>query len=320
MITINKIRNKLFSFNVNQEIDLMRKTYHFGSVKEKVKPMAIACLDGRTVTSGFADRLRGMITIYAYAQQMKIPFRIEHIEPFKLQDYFVPNKYDWLLKEGEKSLNLFYANPIFLRQTSFCHCKGKRLLWVKKKRQHHFYTNANYLGIINKKYHTDYQFGNLFQELFKPSPLLQEYVDKYGQELGNEYISVSFRFMQLMGDFKDCYGDVLNEEDKKILIKKSLKVIEDLHNHNNKKVLVTSDSQSFIDEAKKLNFVYVIPGEIGHIGFSKGTDVYMKTFLDFYMISQASHVYMAHSGKMYRSNFAPTAAKSNNVPYDEIVY
>ena len=74
MITINKIRNKLFSFNVNQEIDLMRKTYHFGSVKERVKPMAIACLDGRTVTSGFADRLRGMITIYAYAQQMKIPF------------------------------------------------------------------------------------------------------------------------------------------------------------------------------------------------------------------------------------------------------
>ena len=126
--------------------------------------------------------------------------------------------------------------------------------------------------------------------------------------------------MQLMGDFKDCGGETLAEVDKLDLLQRSLSIIIGLHEKHQKTVFVTSDSQTFLNEAAKITSVYIAPGRIGHIGFSQGKDIYDKMFTDFYLISKADHVYMAHSGKMYRSNFARMAASTSGVQYDEISY
>ena len=163
-------------------------------------------------------------------------------------------------------------------------------------------------------------FGDLFAELFKPSLQLEKMINEQKHKIGGSYVSVSFRFMQLMGDFKDNFGDILSDEDKNDLIEKSISIVTSLHEQEQKTVLVTSDSQTFIDAVSKLDFVYVIPGEIGHIGCSQERGVTEKMFIDFCMISRADHVYMAHSGKMYRSNFAKTAAMTSNTPYTEISY
>lgn len=318
MSILSKIRKCVFSPNFNTEYDLIRSKYKLRFEKEKAPILIISCIDGRTTTAGFADRIRGMISCYAYAKAINVPFRIEHIVPFDLFEYLVPNNYDWQLKTGEKSYNLLYSNPIVLDQYTVDY-RSMRLFRLNKGRQHHIFTNASYIKEINEKYNKDYKFNELYQELFKPSLALEKKINDQKIKKG-EYISISFRFMQLMGDFKDIYGDILSEEEKNDLVNRSLSIVKSLHEKEQKTILVTSDSQTFIDAVSKLYYVYVIPGKIGHIGWTEGDEVYEKVLLDFYMISQATHVYMAHSGKMYRSNFAKTAAKTTNAPYDEITY
>ena len=321
MSILTRLRWQLFSENFNREYVLIRSKYEVKFVKMDVPPMAIFCLDNRTSLCGFADRLKGMVSCYAYAKAIGIPFRIEHIVPFDLSDYFVPNKYEWRVKSSEKSYNLLYANPIFwLNWLNPVLSINTRIFKSNTKRQHHFYTNTDFVNKVNVEYNKNYTFGELFSELFKPSLMLEKAINEQKSQIGGNYVSVSFRFMQLMGDFKDSWGDVLSEEDKVDLLEKSLIIVRQLYEQEQKTVLVTSDSQTFIDFVSKQDFVYVIPGTIGHIGYSQDDGVTEKMFIDFCMISQADHVYMAHSGKMYRSAFAKTAALSTNTPYTEISY
>ena len=321
MSILSRIRKALLSRNLNDEIGLIRTQYGFQMKKEEVPALVIFCLDSRSSKVGFADRLRGMVSCFAYAKAIGVPFRIEHLSPFDLTDYLVPDRYDWRLKDGEKSYNLRYSNPVFMIQRTVGK-RSMRLFRLNQRRQHHIYTNANYLKEVNRKYRTSFQFHELFHELFKPSCKLEDALSKHRDQLMAQegYISVSFRFMQLMGDFKDCRGEILPDDEKADLLTRSLSVIGELHDKERKTILVTSDSQTFLDKASALDFVYIVPGKTGHIGFSQGQDVHDKMFLDFFLISQARHVYMAFSGKMYRSIFAKTAAWTNNVPYDEIAF
>ncbi len=269
MSALSRIRIWFQSKNLKYTIDLIRRDYSFSLKKESVPVLVISCLDSRTSDLGFADRLKGMISCFAFSKAIGTPFRIEYISPFDLSDYIVPNHYDWLLKSGEKSLNLMYASPVFFVCNVFGY-HSLKFFRINKKRQHHLFTNTNYLKDINGKFNKDYKFNELFSELFKPSAALEKELSIHQRELSTSggYISVSFRFMQLMGDFKDCYGDILPEKERVELIDKSLSVIRQLYEKEHKRVFVTSDSQHFIDEAAKLDFVYVAPGRIGHIGFS----------------------------------------------------
>lgn len=197
-----------------------------------------------------------------------------------------------------------------------------RLFRVRKP-QLHLYTNANYIDEINRLQNTNYRFDELYKELFRPSLTLESILNSHRSRLNSEgigFVSVSFRFMQLMGDFTDSWGIVLPDNEKTELLSRSLSIVRHLYEREKRRVFVTADSQSFLDEVAKMDFVYVAPGKVGHIGYSKGTDVYEKMFVDFCLISEADHVYLARSGKMYRSNFARTAAMSSNKPFDEIIY
>lgn len=297
---------------------MIKSSYSFFKVYRKTFPLAIYSLDGRSFTNGLADRLRGMISIYAYAKYNNIGFRIDHQVPFSLDEYFQPNEYDWVLKPNEKSNNIFQANPIFLMD----YTKGVRLLYLRKNRQHHFYTNINCLSLINQKYNTQFLFSTLFHELFRPSLKLQNAIDKCILQIGSHYISVSFRFMQLLGDFKDIRGNILGKCEQETLIadcKNCVYKIKERHPEISK-ILVTADSQKFIDAIKSVPFVYVIPGKIAHIGHVDDANTNLKTFLDFYMISCAQKAYLGCTGEMYKSNFAKTAALSNNIPYEEIMF
>ena len=72
------------------------------------------------------------------------------------------------------------------------------------------------------------------------------------------------------------------------LINRSVSIGQSLYQREQKSILVTSDSHVFIDAVSTLNYVYIIPGKIGHIGWSGGNEIYEKTFLDFYMISEST--------------------------------
>ena len=312
---IRNLRLRFVSENQLREFYFARHYYYFSFRGQRPEPMVISCFEGR---NGFADRLRGIISAYAYAKCIGVPYRLEHLQPYLWEDYFVPNCYDWRLQEGEKSYNLRFARPVFFMDDS----RGNHILKLKRSLQCHIYSNQPFLDLLNRTFGTDFRYHTLYNELFRPSDKLQKEIDRVKFQLGEMYVSVSFRFQRLMGDFEDVIGRVLTEPEQNTLIERARKFLCELKKRHPEapRILVTSDSTKFVKSISDLNFCYVIPGNIGHLGTARSETVLMKTFLDFYMISKARKVYMAHSGEMYRGGFAASAAATTDVPYEEIEF
>jgi len=312
------IRNLLLRFvseNQLREFYFARHYYYFSFRGQRPEPMVISCFEGG---NGFADRLRGIISAYAYAKCIGVPYRLEHVQPYRWEEYFVPNCYDWRLREGEKVYNLRFARPAFFMDDS----RGDYILKLNRNQQCHIYSNQSFLNLLNRTFGTAFRYHTLFEELFRPSEKLQREIDKIKPQLGEVYVSVSFRFQRLMGVFEDVIGRVLTELEQKELIEKARNFLCSLKSRHPEvpRLLVTSDSKKFVTSISDLVFCYVIPGNIGHLGTARSETVLMKTFLDFYMISKARKVYMAHSGEMYRGGFAASAAATTDVPYEEIEF
>lgn len=302
------------SENRLRELKFSRELYHLSFREAAPRPMVISCFEGG---NGFADRLRGVISAFANAQCLGVPYRLEHNEPYRWEDYFVPNGYDWRLRAGEKSMNLRFARPDFFMDDR----RGDRILTLSPRLQHHLYSNSDFLELLNARFGHRFRYHELYQTLFRPSPALQASIDEARTALGTEdYISVSFRFQRLMGDFEDIVGRVLPEPERVRLLKKCRQFLIDLKAQHSEveKILITSDSATFVRAIEDLGFVYVIPGSIGHIGTAQNQEVILKTFQDFCMISHARRVYMAHTGEMYRGGFAQSAAATTNAPYEEL--
>ena len=112
----------------------------------------------------------------------------------------------------------------------------------------------------------------------------------------------------------------LSEEEKEKYIERCVSFLEKEHESDCfKKVLVTSDSITFLNRISKLSFVYVIPGEVVHVGFTYDASkkTYMKSFLDYYLLSYANKITLVREKSMYHSGFALRAAMLNNTQYNE---
>lgn len=299
-----------------REFEFARK--HFSFSFRKAKPIIIYDHDSRFNDNGLADKIRGMISTYAFTKATGRKFRINHIQPFRLEDFFVPNQTDWLLKDGELSYAWFNSWPVIMLDFE----KGERLPKYNGKRQYHFYTNVDLLPVVNDYYGTNYTFGQLFNELFKPSDYLLVSLKPYQDKIDKGYVSVSFRFMQLFGDFKDVRGNTLSDNEQEKLALKCLNFIEDIHiqNPDIPNVFVTSDSMKFMEYLYRLDYVISIPGEISHLGFSTSKEACLKTFIDYYLISKAKKAYLGYTGEMYKSNFARSAAEGAGVPFSAIEF
>lgn len=305
-----------------QERVMIREHYHIAPSAEALTPAIVHTCNGFTWSGGLADRLKGIVAIFCWCKKNNRRFMINFCEPFRLQDYLVPNEYDWLPEgvgyEGRNVLPKIYMQEP--RTGKYLENQWSTLFpqWMKesvsdKNMQYHVYTNL---------YLQDVDFANLFNILFKPSEKLQKEIDYHLSQINGKYVSISFRFTTLLGDFIDCTGSPLNDEDKEKLICDSLKAVERISamvpKHD--KVLVTADSVTFLKRLKGMLGIYIIPGKVGHIDYDHGDDVNMKTFLDFLMISKAEAIYLAKGPGMYNSAFAKTAALINNKPFEVYEY
>ena len=272
--------------------------------------------------AGLCDRLKGITTLYGWCKENGVDFRAFHVHPFNLTDYLVPNLYDWRIDEQEicynrkyTSVNHLMLNNLVRKQIESGEISSLEKMWFQRriktsKKQMHFYTNM---------YPENNQlFGTYFHELFKPSPRLVNVLNSHMQAIGDSFISISFRFVQLLGDFIDCDGDTLPEEEQEELIIRSIQVIKDIKKKNASipKILITTDSVKFLERVKTLPYTYIVEGKIGHINFEHSDDVNMKTFIDFLMISNAQKVYLAKAENMYKSDFARHAAMINGRPFE----
>ena len=96
-----------------------------------------------------------------------------------------------------------------------------------------------------------------------------------------------FRFQQLLGDFKEDGYQILSVQ--KELIEKCINKVEELYvlYHSGQKILVTSDSITFLKTIRKQkNYVSIIPGKVVHMNYTSEAEykVYMESFIDLLML------------------------------------
>lgn len=301
------------------------KTFHYTDIATHGNDLFEGCLfvsNGMTPMGGLCDILKGMISTYGWCKEHQVPFKVLFTHPFILDRYLVPNLYDWTVDEDKVSFNrsesvvvcLMYTFDIAdLVDSGEAIVKTQKYfdnkLSYSKHGQVHVYANA-------QTPYANAHFATLFNELFAPHPMLKERLDSYRQNLGNNYISISFRFTTLLGDFQDCTGAPLSSEESEEYIKECLNAIVSISDQAvpHTKILITADSTKFLSRVN-IPGCYIIPGQIGHIQFNSGDEMHMKTFLDLMMISGAQEVYLVKYKKMYNSGFAKTAAMIGSRPF-----
>lgn len=274
-----------------------------------------------TFNMGLADRLRGITSVYKVCKELNVPFRLNFKVP-NLIDYLEPNQYDWRIDEADLNYDTNEAYPCTLltfhsnlndKLQSFAQRKILEYYIHKPYQQIHVHTNM----VASEK-----EYGVLFKELFKPTQLLQEQINVHLPKLGGagQYFAMVFRFRQLLGDLKDG-GETLPEEQRKDYIELAIKCVQREHaKRPDEKTLITSDSKTFIHRVRDLPYVYTLPGEVVHMGVTTDANkmTYLKSFLDYYMLSFAHTVISVRDKKMYHSGFALRAAKLNDADYKEV--
>lgn len=267
----------------------------------------IVCMcDGRMYHGGPTDRLRGILTTYEEAKRRGLPFHIHWTSPFPLERYLEPASFDWRIPEEGITYSPDRAFPVIIedetnRQSRMRMDAGLAL----KFHQLHVYSNAdNSIG----------RYRDLYQELFRPTELLRKEVEKNLKSLGPDYWAFTFRFLHLLGDFKEWSQDELDDDEKEAfigrVIEELLRKLEDLP--EGYRALVTSDSTTFLRRVRDIDSrIYVVPGDVKNIDLLKGEypDAWLKTFVDQQLLMGAERVYLMRTGKMYKSGFPRFAAE-----------
>ena len=293
-----------------------------------IKPLnqkRVVCIfDGKTKNGGLADRLRGIVSVYEVCKEQNLDFKILFTSPFNLSEFLVPNKVDWRINEEELNYNTNVTDICYIDTlTGSDYEAAKQKKWFRKEfkkqyKEFHIRTNA----LFSYKGH----YSSLFHELFRPSEKLQASINKQKEILNHEYISTSFRFMNLLGDFNETteLHNKLTKEEQDKLITINIKQLHNLHNkYPHLRILVNSDSTTFLQEAKKIDYVYVIPGNVTHIDAENNCnkyDIYEKTFIDFFMITNAQKIYLMRTGQMYNSGYPYAASKIYDKPFEKIEF
>ncbi|WMI95026.1 hypothetical protein [Bacteroides fragilis] len=302
----------------SQEKMIRCKKVDLGKSLLHMEGCVIFMADGILKQGGLADRLRGIVSLYKFCKMNDMNFKIHFVSPFCLSSFLRPNFYDWQLSLDGVSYDSSHDTIVLIPKKAseywFDQCFFRNELATRinsKNMQYHVYTNIDLVG---------FEFGSLFKELFSPAPKLQVALDRHLKTLGTEYVSLSYRFLDILGDFKDTIDyDLSKKERENILGKCVNSVREMLKKHSGfSHILVTSDSQIFLSQIKDIPRVYIVEGVISHVDDPTTNNGHLKTFVDFYLISNARKIFLMRTKEMYKSSFARTAALINSVPFEEI--
>ena len=299
-----------------RESTLIWKYYRpFSWMKQKKERRYVFMADGKFLHGGMFDRLKGIVSIFALAKAQRKDFKIHFIHPFILEDYLLPNSYNWSLmynQTSSSSQSLIYSYPLSRPLFGYGECYEPSRILKNRKGEIHFYYGYNSLKEINKKYGTSFDWSKLYNELFKPSPHLQKYIDYYKKEIGGNYIAIHTRFLNLLGDKTETNINPELPEKQQIELKEkiSLSIGQIMELHKGLRVMIASDSPNFITYIQqKYPDVYIVPGEISHIGTHDSNDAQnLKMFIDYYLIGGAKKVYSLWTEGMWKSAFPEYAA------------
>lgn len=301
-----------------REPRLVWKYYRPFSFCDKKSGRDIFMVDGRVGHGGMFDRLKGAISVYAVSKVHRKEFKIHHAYPFDLRKYLEPNGYDWSIAEEDVCYRFPAARPLFL----YGECYDPKRLFKNRRCEAHFYYGYDSLDKINERYGTSYDWGQLYRELFKPTPHLQQYIGRYQQEIGCDYIAIHTRFLNLLGDkVETSINPELDSAGKAELMRQMTGKVKALAAMHGMRVMLASDSMTFIQHVQsEMPDVYVVPGQVKHVDTAGETNdaENIKMFLDYYLISHARKVFSMVGTDMWPSAFPEYAAKIGNVEFERI--
>jgi hypothetical protein len=291
--------------------------------KNTLSKKIIYMADGRFKVGGLSDRFRGMIFLYKLSKELNVEFKIYMPSPVDITHYLLPNQYDWVIDKNDVIYNTRHAlvYDIWAEDRDVLHTENVKKVYsitpklLNKCNQIHFSTNLDA---------DDNEFGDLFKQLFKPAKELQALIDYHLSQIGGDFNSATFRFQQLLGDFSEGSFSVLPNIERALLINRCIEHLKEIHDENgSRRILVTSDSITFLNAVKAFDFIYVIPEKITHIDYGQASlvgegadkNVYMKSFLDFYLLTYSKQIYLVRDGQMMDLGFAYRASLYNKTPY-----
>lgn len=266
--------------------------------------------------SGLFDKLKGIVSIYALSKIHNTCFQIHFVSPFLLSRYIVPNVCKWNISDihfNYPSTKFVIANSIY-----------KSPLWKKRKGETHYNYTFDVLDDIKERYGVSYDWGDLYNELFKPSDYLLDCINLYKRKLGGDFIAIHFRMVNLLGDQTETNLDFKTlPNDKRLrLMNDCLDIVHKLKiDQGVDNVLVLTDSNTFSEYLNSVaSDIFMVPGVIKHIGNNRSLDdsAILKVFVDYYLISQAKYVYSIVGRGLYRSAFPEYAAKIGHRPFERI--
>lgn len=293
----------------------------------------IFMVDGRVHHGGMFDRLKGAITVYAIAKALGKEFKIDWYYPFQLDRYLEPvkdhNNYicDWRTDEQQMTLE----SKNFQVVIAYGEFANPARLWKNRNKETLFYYGYDSLNEVNAHFGTNYDWGMLYRELFKPTTYLQSYLDAFQKEIGSEYIAIHTRWLNLLGDkveYTDINPELESAESKNILMNAAVVKIKELFSIAKSedpsiRLMIASDSMTFINYIKReIANIYVVPGTVKHIDTAGETDdsENIKLFTDYYLIAHSKKVYSLWHEGMWKSAFPKYAAKIGGVPFERISF
>lgn len=305
-----------------REPRLIWKHYRPFSFKNNGESPMMFVANGWFPHGGMFDRLKGIVSTYAAAKVLNKSFKISFTSPFCLEKYLEPNIYDWALTIGEVTMNFPASRPLFIYGEQANPCR----LMKKRSGEVHVFYGTDALSYINNKYNTQFSFGGLYHELFKPTTYLQQHIDVYQKEIGKEYVVVHFRFLNLIGDKTEftSVNPSLPKAEQDELIEKSMSKLKEIEaNHVGMRLMLATDSPRFSQlVTREMPQVYIAPGEIEHVGTVGETSdsANLKMFVDYYLIAGACKVYNLVGPGMWKSAFPEYAAKIGQKPFERVFY
>lgn len=287
------------------------------SIPSPTSKMIVFMVNGIIHHGGLCDRLHGLISTFQFCKEMGYQFKVCWNYPFKLDLFLQPNSFDWLLKDDEITYDCKNVTPVYF---GTIHDTNKQFRLAKiisrvKTPIVHVYTNMHYKRE---------NISSIFKYLFSESDILQKELQIHRRELNHDYVSITFRFQQLLNDFKEGEFPVLASKERDCLINVCLSQIRKIREkYPNERILLTSDSVTFLERAaNEFPFIYTIPGNLVHMDYVKNESdpiKHLKPFVDLLMISSAKKVFFVRTDRTYPSSFAKTGALIGESPYEEII-
>jgi hypothetical protein len=293
------------------------KTYAKTNYKIHSHKSITIIIDDNFSQSGFLDKLKGIISGAWLAEKLNIKFNV-FISDSKssLSSIFRNDKKHLILNNYQYLFNQNISRPIVIYNFT-----PRNLKSVKKRFKYNYnfnlYCNENLLSLFyDNELEMKFKWSNLYYSLFDFEYLNLNIKNKLF--INKKHVGIHFRFMNLLGDFKDVRINELSDIKKDEIIDLSMSKLNSLitkHNDINS-FFIKSDSIKFLSLVNSLHYYdnrIVIDSEnIGHTGLYNDENIFKKAYKDFYDLSTCSIIYQISLQNMRISEFSKYASYINN--------